>query len=826
MSDILRNVLPHLRTQFERGRAVLFTGAGFSVGAKNIEGEDLPGAENISRKIWELCFPSDPFDSNAKLQDIYEVALNHRPRDLSDLLTRSLTVDTNSIPDWIRLFFDQPWYRVYTLNIDTLAQAVSRRFPIRRQFLEISGSGTVRQKTLQSTKVAPLEVIYLNGMLADVPNNVTFSTTQYARRLVPDSLYQQLSADLVSRPVIFIGSKLDESPLWQNIEIRQTRGIRGLREMRPRSYLVIPSLDKAKETRLADLHVMWIPMTSEQFAHEVLATLSEATEKGFSVLSTVPTASTDDPRIFEVADLATGATQASDYLLGEEPIWADIQAGRAVERDCDSDFWDIYQKAKSLGKGSIIIITGTAGVGKSTCLMRLALRISAEGNRIAWIDRDTGLSPRHVLSALRDRDAPSIIAIDDGDLFGYELSHILREIIVSNDNALIIIAVRSGVVDRVINTVILKDITIAERAVPNLADRDVNALIDVLDRENRLGALKGKTREQQRKVFLEYSGRQLLVAMISATSGRQLEEKVYEEFADLDNEAKQLYALLALATTFRHSLSRQDILIALNDSTNAALNTIDVLLRRHIIAERPPNSDHIQARHRVIADLLRSNLEVSGQITNAVFGLTFVAATKLPQRGSKNSRALALLRQVINHDFLLRTLGLEQSKLLYENIENLLANYSHYWLQRGSLEVECGDLRLAENFLSQARGLTLQEDAFIENEWAYLLFCKALQNPRASEASTLVQDATEILERIIQDKHATPHPFHVLGSQGLAWSRAAISNYNESARYLRGLLDYVQTGCERYPRNKDLLQLRNDLQREYLSRAVPSHLAP
>jgi GTPase SAR1 family protein len=495
----------------------------------------------------------------------------------------------------------------------------------------------------------------------------------------------------------------------------------------------MPRLDKAKEARLADLNVWWIPMTSEQFAHEVLVKLQEVAEKGFSVFLSAPTSSAEDQRIFEVAELATKPDQTSDYLLGEEPIWADIQAGRAVERDCDSEFWDMYQNAKSSGEGRIILITGTAGVGKSTCLMRLALRISAEGNRVFWIDRDTNLAPRYVLSALRKTDAPSIIAIDDGDLFGYELSRLLREILTIKNSALILVAVRSGVIDRVVNTVVLKGITIDEKAVPNLADHDIDALIDVLDRENRLGVLKGKTREQQRQVFSTYSGRQLLVAMISATSGRQFEEKVPEEFNELGNEAQQIYALVALASTFRHSLSRQDILIALNDSTNAALNTIDVLLRRNILAERPPSSDFIQARHRVIAELLRRELEVSGQMTDPVFGLAFLAATKLPKKELGHGRGIILLRAVSNHDFLFRTIGFEKSKLLYESIESLLANYPHYWLQRGSLEVEFGDLRLAENFLGQARGLS-SLDLFIENEWAYLLFRKAIGNPRATDA--------------------------------------------------------------------------------------------
>ena len=98
----------------------------------------------------------------------------------------------------------------------------------------------------------------------------------------------------------------------------------------------------------------------------------------------------------------------------------------------------------------------------------------------------------------------------------------------------------------------------------------------------------------------------------------------------------------------------------------------------------------------------------------------------------------------------------------------------------GSLEVEFGDLRLAENFLNQARGLS-SRDLFIENEWAYLLFKKALAGPRSELAKAYVEEATAIAASIIQDKPASEHPFHVVGSQGLAWSRAGLSGVDEKA---------------------------------------------
>jgi hypothetical protein len=88
-----------------------------------------------------------------------------------------------------------------------------------------------------------LEIMHLNGSLDEAPDGVTFSLAQYAQRLAgQDSIYRRLAAELVSSPFVFIGSPLDEPTLWQSIESRRWKGGRGQQELRPRSYLVSPSV--------------------------------------------------------------------------------------------------------------------------------------------------------------------------------------------------------------------------------------------------------------------------------------------------------------------------------------------------------------------------------------------------------------------------------------------------------------------------------------------------------------------------------------------------------------------------------------------------------
>ena len=241
--EIKATAIPHLQNQFERGFPVLFTGAGFSLGAKSRSGKPVPGVDDLKREMWKLCFPDAAFEPQTTLQDLYDTALRYHRARLAALLADAFSIESTSLPDWYGSFYRMPWARCYTVNIDDLDAAASRKFTLPRRVLSVSATSS-SEVSRRDGDDPRLESIHLNGGLADVPDHVTFSVLQYSERLSrTEPWYVRLIADLVTRPIVFIGTKLDEPPLWQHLEMRRARGARGTRELRPRSYLVTPSLE-------------------------------------------------------------------------------------------------------------------------------------------------------------------------------------------------------------------------------------------------------------------------------------------------------------------------------------------------------------------------------------------------------------------------------------------------------------------------------------------------------------------------------------------------------------------------------------------------------
>lgn len=819
--DIQRIAIPHLTGQFDRGLAILFTGAGFSRDARNIQGNSVLLVTELKRELWRLSFPDLPYDDTTSLQELFDYALIRHRTQLADLLLGCFTVDADSIPDWYARLFNLAWFRSYTLNVDDLVEATLRRHQLNRRLVTVSAT----TEYLSQASDAPvqgniLEVVHLNGRLSDGPAKITFSITQYAERLArQEPWYVRLASELLTHSFIFVGTQLDESPLWQHIELRRSRG-RQTRELRPRSYLVTPNLNPAREAILADFNIAWLQMTASQLFERILIHMEAPSIQGRHALAQIG----NPLRRRELDDAAIVSQDnphmKTEYLLGAEPIWADIQTGRAISRRCDEVLWGQITDSRKKAVPGAIIVTGTAGSGKSTALMKMCLRLVAQGIRVGWADRELSLSPREIRLSMREQKPPAVVVIDDADLYGSEVSPLTREIASREPYPLLLLGIRSGRIDRVIKHAQLQEVPVSEFSMPPLEDEDIDALLDILESENRLGLLRGRTRNEQRHTFRDLSGRQLLVAMIKATSGKDLQEKAVDELEGLDAANAQIYGLVSLASANRIGLFREEIVFGTGDTSNANLNAVDLLIRRNLL--RVGHDGAVYARHRLIAELVRDEIQRLGNARELIWGLAQIGASKVNPTMPRSARPWRILRAVTSHEFLLRSVGLEVGRNLYAGLEEILNWDYHYWLQRGSLEVESGSLTLARNFLDQAKALS-PDDPFVDTERAYLWFSQACADPHTDTARVLADEARELLCGLISRYgDSDPYPFHVLGSQGLAWVRRGLTTFREKERYLHSLVAVVRPGIERHPRNEDLVQLMEAIKREHLEIAIPS----
>jgi hypothetical protein len=385
---------------------------------------------------------------------------------------------------------------------------------------------------------------------------------------------------------------------------------------------------------------------------------------------------------------------------------------------------------------------------------------------------------------------------------------------------LVAFAVRSGKADHLLQPLATaKEVQVKEFVVPALTDDDIDGLVAVLDRHSRLGILKGASDSARRRAFAEKAGRQLLVAMIEATSGELFEEKAVHELNELAGLQQFLYAAISVVTTQRHYLTKDEAILACTGLPGDSVDALTKLVARHLVVANPPAYQH-RARHRVIAEVVAEQLRKQGQLPPVLKGVVSAIASKVELGSDRRSRLWRFLIRLINHDYLYTVIGINEARVIYESVEGLLADDYHYWLQRGSLEVEHGDLRRAEMFLNQARSLA-QDDYRVDTEYAYLLLRKAIEAPTDTRAPRWMEDGTQLLEGVIATRgEQDSYSFHVLGAQGLSWARRGPHSLEERRRLLTYYMNVVEQGLKKHPLQRDLIQLHADIRQDYLHTAV------
>jgi len=801
-----------LESFVSQGRVILFTGAGFSLDAKNRSGEFLPTVNELAKTLWDIAFPREPYEPSS-LGDVYEAAHMQASKETQRQLRQRLTVDPSSINESYLSWFSFPWHRIYTLNIDDLDEAASRAFDFSRPLHPISALSEASPPPEEDA----LQVIHLNGTLNDLPD-ITFSQRQYGERLGRSDLwYDSLARELKTHPVLYVGTSLDEPPLWAYVEARGPRSAEN--ETRPGSFLVSPELERARRVSLSMYNVSWVKASAVDFADDVLAGLSGAASKGRRAIEQRRGLERGIPPLARVSDIqADSQEDEREFLHGREPRWSDLTAGFAIKRGFDTELAQNFPASERL-----LVITGTAGSGKSTSAMRLALQRSAMGEDVFVFNQDASAGIYHLRSAVSASGADFLL-IDDADRFGPSTSSFLQELLEENPALRIVVCVRNTMI-HVLDDLRERGTSWTESVVPHLEDADVDALLDALDRANRLGMLKGKSRKQQREAMQKTYGRQLLVALLEVTQGVRLEQKVKDECNDLSGAAPLVYAVSALATYAGGPLTDQELISAAGDASRA-VEQIDLLTRRHMLIRT--SSKRLMPRHKVIAERVVRHFSDRGTIAEICTALAVGLAAHAQIGELRASRTGRLLVRLLNHEYLMRLVYRNEDpavdkatvRRIYDSVEPILRDDYQYWLQRGSFETEDGDLDLAKNFMEQARGMN-EGDPNVRTEWSYMTLKRATRNVDSPDAVLWVEEGFEELEDLMGKKGPRNyHAYHIYGSQGLAWVRRAPLAREEKKELLERLRRVVREGLGIHRQSKELQRLSDALEREYMMLAV------
>lgn len=833
----------YLRRQFGRGNVALFLGAGFSTLARNRLGELLPAGDLLAEQLWTLLSFEESY-SGEPLDEVYEALLDSGVQHSvirNFLEERLLATD---LPAEYRALSHPFWYRIYTTNIDNVVEEVYKHAGRSRLEVLAFPHDDMRERDQFLERI---QLVYLNGRLPCRPEEITFSSRQYARASIkPQPLYEQFVRDYINHPFIFVGTRFNEPLFWQYLAAREEREY-GISEHRPNSFLFTRRISPTKRAQLERLNIVGVETEIESF----LAWLSGLAT---GLPSRLDTLRLSNPALEQVIMEARrlGAPEAelkefslhfspvprerrvegdrSLYLLGAAPRWEDLFQDLDAPRFITDDiFAYISAELDAEPRLAIAAILGSAGCGKSTILRRLGIRL-AQAGRTAFLTNSEELpTPEAVRRALASLPERAVLLFDNAEIALPQIPSLVEELALLATPPILIVAARTNDFDRLTRR-LPADVGIAEYRVPHLDRPEIERLLRILEERSLLGELRGLTPAQRVAAFEQKAHRQILVAMREATTGKGFDLIIEDEFSRLEpDEAKDLYLCTALATDAGYRLTREEFVACARVAPAKALH---ILMRnlRDIAIPTGPNSDLLLLRHRLIAELVVDQLAPRGRLREAYIRLLTTLAPEIGGRRwrSRNSK---LYRTIVNHQTIYRRfrMDIEEARSIYSAVAQLYGDEAHFWLQFGSLELEGdgGDLSFAENYLRSARSLS-PDDAYIQNAIGQLLLRKAIEATNKAQADEFLHEGSELLvARIEKSGYKDDYAVHIFCSQRYRWSK--VWHYDDRHAHteeLERLRAIARRGSEANRFSRRLKKLSDFLERAYLEIAVRRRIEP
>lgn len=829
----------YLIRQLSNNKVVLFLGAGFSVGATNAAGKAIPLSGQLAESLWPLLQVSEPY-AGEPLGEVYQAILSSGVPHATIRNTLESLLLCRTVPDEYNAIAYPFWHRAYTTNVDDLLPIVYRRSGAPKLEVLAYPHDDVTER---DQSLACLQLVYLNGRLPCRPDEITFSPRQYGRaasRRQP--LYEQFVRDYAIKPVVFVGTRLDEPIFWQALAERGDQAAGG--ENRPKSFLITPAVSPSKRLQLRELNVEPVLMETAEF----LAWLQAVAPQLPSRMQVVQQAAPDLAAVLQSApsgmatqrDLARFGTAFSPvpvevrqtlsrslYLLGAAPRWDDLIRDLDAPREITSEIVAAINNALD---GSVVphvlAVLGTAGSGKSTIIRRAGLRLAREGRLVFVTNSETLPAPEVIRNTLNAYDQPTVLLFDNAEVALSQLPDLISRCVGLPKPPIFVIASRTNDFDRLWRR-IDANVEFHEFEVPHLNRAEIVAVIDVLERNGLLGKLQGLSRDARIRVFEEKARKQILVAMREATTSLGFDLIIRDEFEKLvPLEAQALYLCVALATDAGYRLTKDEFIGCAEVEPAQALAFLDRNLR-DVVVPFGAEASLLMLRHRLIAEMVLSSASRSLLKDAYVRLLTCLAihATK-----NWRSRASGLTKALLSHRVIYERFRFEidEARAIFGSLTTVLGGDAHFWLQFGNLELEGagGDLAFAENYLKQAEALNPTNE-YIQNAVGHLLIKKGVYASDIESATQLKKAGSDVLQaNMDRSKYSDAYAVHIFCRQRYDWMKRWLLGDAAQKGELEFLRRVLAEAITVNPRHRRLARLKDVLDRAYLQLAIPRAQRP
>jgi len=822
---------PALLQTIQRGDAILFLGAGASIGALGSKGEKPPSGDRLRDLL------SDKFLGGAlkdkPLSQVAEFAKNE--------------ADLTAVQEEIKKIFSplQPaafheliplfrWFAIVTTNFDLVMERAYDRCKERQQTLApIFRDGDPFTDRLRD----PGQVLYLklHGCITHVNDEhlpLILASEEYAKhRKTRERLFRHFQDWGRERPIIFCGYDIADPNIQQILFDLADMGMR-----RPSYAVVNPGFTGIVGRYWAGKRFVVSTLTFEHFLKELDAAIPAATRGLAALLRSATT--TIQPWIkSHVAPTAvlvsylenelqhvyksmpvTGVRPA-DFYRGLTVEWGAIEQKLDVRRRVSDDIiLDAFLETAHQKQCELYLLKGHAGAGKSVTLRRIAWDIATDFDGFAFVLREGGVIRWQQLAEIHELTGERLyIVIEDAVPHIRDIVATLKRCETNRFRVSFLLGARtnewnvyaSELDASTRNTYDLKDLT----------EREVTELIAKLSAHNSLGRLENASDEERVEHFKLTAERQLLVALHDLGSRRSFEDMVLDEYRNIvPAEARILYmdvcTLHRLGVGVRAGLVSRISGITFDSFEREFFRPLEHVVRTYY--DHNSRDNMYRSRHPLIADMvfqqaLREPNERAAQIVRLIRNMDV----------DYESDATAF-RQIIRGRMLADLFANKAvAYQIFDAAKESGAPTSHIEHQRAVFEVHhpSGDLRAAMAAIERAEAQA-PHDRSVMHTKATILRSLALETPQRIVREKLREEAKAIVRKHLRSGRVS-YSYHTQGQLLLDELRDKLRELSEAdsvstdlqdratAEIIRQTEEIIHEGMQRFPGDEFLLVLES-----------------
>ncbi|MGU5793454.1 SIR2 family protein [Aeromonas hydrophila] len=678
------------------GKAILFTGAGFSAGSFGLNGAKPLGSVELSHAICKLG--GFPQSDNLQFSSDYFISRNN-PEQLIDLLRKNYTITTVSQSQ--ELICALNWRRFYTTNYDRTIEIAAEAAGKRIETIDVTCDSQLYYKKGGLC-------IHVNGSIdsldeSSITDRFKLSSSSYIspNSFLDSDWFYYFKKDLEkSSAIVFIGYSMYDIDI-QKILFQDD-------SIRNKTYFITKENPELELSFTLERFGKVLPIGTDAFAEKIKQ--HNDIEQNISNDENI----IESFRLYEFSD---DDSEVKDNDVENMLMYGDVSDNHIdyfmlgktslpflVQRD------SVYKTVEFLTNNSNVLIYSALGNGKSIFIKEVRTILTLQGVNVYELDDSDG---DYILDIdlISKGNQKSVILID-----GYEKHLDILEHIARSKPGNITVLTSSRISEHEYNKRDLQffGFEYKEICVDILTDTELRLIIPIIDNLGTWGDMAGSSLAQKIIYLKKENDSQLSLLLLSILNSPYMRSKVVELTANLKGDKK------VEAVVFSICLCK----------------ILDIEINKSIISELSDNekiyeSDFLQSKE---FKTLFGPFDGINKSMSSLFGLFIIKSTFSPtfmierllfiaerfnKRDSKDFEQEKIFKSVLKFSVVERILPssskIGQIQRYYKQLKVVvpwLTEDSHFWLQYAMSYIAFEQYDKAQQYLNEAYSIARKKQGY------------------------------------------------------------------------------------------------------------------